>query len=151
MKVVATNRSARRDYEVVEAYEAGIVLTGSEVKSLRGGEVSIAEAYGIVRDGEIWLVGMFVAPYSHARDGGHEPHRDRKLLLHKREIQRIASQLAERGLTLVPVRVFFRDGIAKLEMILGRGRPRFDKRRLIKEREQEREMQRAQRHRGRRA
>lgn len=150
MKVVATNRRARHDYEIVETIEAGLVLRGSEVKSLRAGQVNLKDSYVLFRDGEAWLIGCHIAPYSFARDGGHEPERTRKLLLHRREIDRIASKVAERGLTLVPLRLYFKDGIAKLELGLGRGRSRYDKRAAIREKEERREMDRAMRRRGRR-
>ncbi|MFQ5966396.1 MAG: SsrA-binding protein SmpB [Acidimicrobiia bacterium] len=150
MKTVVTNRSARRDYDISETYEAGLVLTGSEVKSLRAGQADLKDSYGVIRGGEAWLVGFYIAPYAQAREGGHEPERVRKLLLHRREIERIGSMLSERGLTLIPAKVFFRDGIAKVELLLGRGKPRYDKRRAMQEDEQRREMERALRHRGRR-
>ncbi len=147
---VATNRRARRDYEVMDEYEAGLVLRGSEVKSLRAGQADLKDSHVVMRDGEAWLVGMHIAPYSHARDGGHEPERERKLLLHRHELRRLKGKLAEQGLTLVPAKVFFQDGKAKVALILGKGRPKYDKRRVIREREQKREMERAMRWKGRR-
>ena len=136
---IATNRRARHDYVFEEEYEAGIVLTGSEVKSLRAGQAQLKEAYGLVRDGEVWLVGMHIAPYSMARDGGHHPTRDRKLLLHAREISRIAKRVQERGLTLVPIRMYWKRGRAKVLIGMGRGARRYDKRQAIKAREMRRE------------
>lgn len=149
MKVVATNRKARHDYEISETFEAGLVLKGSEVKSLRAGLVNLKDSYVQFKAGEAWLVGCHISPYSFARGGGHDPDRDRKLLLHRREIERIGSKVAERGLTLVALRVYFKDGIAKLELGLGRGRAQYDKRRAIRDREQKREIERASRHQGR--
>lgn len=148
-KVIATNRRARHDYEIVSEFEAGLVLTGSEVKSLRAGKANLKDSFGHLRDGEIWLVGCYIAPYSYAREGGHDPERSRKLLLHRHEIDRITGSLAEKGLTLVPMRLYFRDGKAKIQMGVGRGKRTIDKRADIRKREHEREMQRAQRRRGR--
>lgn len=136
---IATNRRARHDYVFEEEYEAGIVLTGSEVKSLRAGQAQLREAYGLVRNGEVWLVGMHIAPYSMARDGGHDPTRDRKLLLHAREIARIAKRVQERGRTLVPIRMYWKHGRAKVLMGVGRGSRTYDKRQAIKARQMRRE------------
>ena len=124
-----------------------MVLAGSEVKSLRNGNVNLKDAYAVIEGGEAWLVGVRIAPYPFARGGGHEPERSRKLLLHRRQIDRLAGTLAEQGLTLVPLRLYFKDGKAKVELGLGRGRRRYDKRQAIRTREQEREMARAQRRR----
>ncbi len=150
MKIVTTNRRARYDYQIVETVEAGMVLVGSEVKSLREGRANLKDAFAHVRDGELWLEGAYIAPYSFAREGGHDPERSRKLLLHRREIDRLAGQLAEQGLTLVPLTIYFKEGRAKIELGLGRGKRRYDKRQAIKEREQRREMDRAERATGRR-
>lgn len=147
VKVIATNRRARHDYEIISEFEAGLVLTGSEVKSLRAGKANLKDSFGHLRDGEIWLVGAYIAPYSYAREGGHEPERSRKLLLHRHEIDRITGSLAEKGLTLVPMRLYFKDGKAKIQMGLGRGKRTVDKRADIRKREHEREMQRARRRR----
>ncbi len=149
MKTITTNRRARHDYQITETYEAGLVLTGSEVKSLRNGNANLKDAYVVFRDGEAWLVGAHIAPYSFSRDGGHEPERQRKLLLHKGEIERMAAKVAERGLTVVPLSLYFKEGRAKLEVGLGRGKSRYDKRQTLKEKEQKREMDRAMRRRGR--
>lgn len=143
MKNVTTNRRARHDYEILDTYEAGMVLEGSEVKSLREGKANLKDSFAYVKGGEVWLVGAYIAPYSYARGGGHDPERTRKLLLHRREIDRIAGKLAERGLTLVPLRIYFEEGKAKIELGLGRGKRTVDKRRTLKEREQQREMDRA--------
>ena len=150
VRLIASNRRARFDYEVRETFEAGLVLLGSEVKSLRNQGASIAEAFATVKGGEAWVMGMHIAPYSFARDGGHDPLRPRKLLLHRREIERISSRVAERGLTLVPLRLYFRKGKAKLELALAKGRTKVDKRQVIREREERREMERGVRRVGRR-
>jgi SsrA-binding protein len=143
IKVVATNRRARRNYSIVDVFEAGLVLVGSEVKSLRDGKMELKDSYGDIRRGEAWLVGAHISPYDFAHEGGHEPERDRKLLLHRREIDRIAGQLAEKGLTLVPLQVYFKDGKAKIEVALAKGKTTFDKRQTLREREHKREMERA--------
>lgn len=145
-KAIATNRRARFDYEFVDTFEAGMVLLGSEVKSLRAGNANLGDAYATARDGEMWLFGLHIAPYEFARDGGHEPTRPRKLLLHKSEITKIASMLAEKGLTLIPTKLYFKEGKAKVELGLGRGKTQRDKRETIKRRQADKEMQRAIRH-----
>ena len=150
IKLIASNRRARFDYEVRETFEAGLVLLGSEVKSLRSHGASIGESFATIKGAEVWITGMRISPYSFARDGGHDPLRPRKLLLHRREIDRIASRVAERGLTLVPLRLYFRDGKAKLELALAKGRTKVDKRQVIREREQRREIERGIRRVGRR-
>lgn len=147
LKVVATNRNARRNYEVIDTYEAGLALLGSEVKSLRAGKMELKDSYGDIRRGEAYLVGAFIAPYDYAHEGGHEPERMRKLLLHRREIDRIAGGLAEKGLTLVPLRVYFKDGKAKVELALARGKSSVDKRNTLRDREHAREIERAVRRR----
>ena len=147
---IVTNRRARFDFELLETFEAGVVLTGSEVKSLRAGNANLKDAYAVVHDGEALLVGAYIAPYPFARDGGHDPERTRTLLLHRREIDRIASQTAEKGLTLIPVRMYFTRGLAKLEIGLAKGKTGIDKRQAIRKREQQREMDRALRYEGRR-
>jgi len=139
---VATNRQATFRYNLLETFEAGIVLQGSEVKSLRNGSVQLKDAYAEVRDGEVWLRNMHIAPYGPAREN-HDPERPRKLLLHRREIERLVGKTAERGLTLVPTRVYFSGPRAKIELALARGKDLYDKRRSIKDREQRREMERA--------
>lgn len=142
-KTVVSNRRARHDFEIVERYETGIVLTGAEVKSLRGGRGSLAEAFARVRGQEVWLEGMHIPPYEQAMDKTRwEPTRARKLLLHRKEIERLIGKTAERGLALVPLRVYFTHGMAKLELGLGRGRRQFEKRRAIAEREHRREIER---------
>jgi SsrA-binding protein len=140
---VARNRRALHEYEILERLEAGIVLQGTEVKGLRERGATITDAYVQIRDGEAWLVGAHIAEYDNAGYGGHDPRRTRKLLLHKREIQRLAAALAEKGLSLVPLRLYFSDGRAKLELGLGRGKTLYDKRRTIAERDARREAERA--------
>ena len=147
VKVVATNRNARRNYTVVDTLEAGLVLAGSEVKSLRAGRMELKDSYAEIKRGEAFLVGAHIAPYEFAREGGHDPERERKLLLHRREIDRLAGAVAERGLTLVPLKVYFKDGRAKVELALAKGKTTFDKRQTMRDREHEREMERATRRR----
>ncbi|MGH8873504.1 MAG: SsrA-binding protein SmpB [Acidimicrobiia bacterium] len=143
VKVVSSNRRARRNYTVVETVEAGLALLGSEVKSLREGRLDLKDSYAVVKGGEAYLVGAYIAPYEFARDGGHDPERERKLLLHRREIDRIGGQIAEKGLTLVPLQVYFKEGKAKVELGLAKGKTTYDKRQTIKERDHEREIDRA--------
>ena len=139
-KVVASNRKARHDYQILETIECGIVLTGDEVKSLRGGRASLAEAYARVRDGEVWLEGMHVPPYEQGDKRRHLPTRPRKLLLHRREIDKLMAQQQEHRLALVPLRVYFTHGMAKVEVGVARGKREHEKRQSIAKREQEREM-----------
>jgi SsrA-binding protein len=140
---VATNRQASFRYELLEKFECGIQLQGSEVKSLRDGAVQLKDAYAEVRDGEVWLRNMHIAPYKPAARENHEPERPRKLLLHRSEIERLIGKTAERGLTIVPTRIYFKGPRAKVEIAVARGKDLYDKRRAIKDREQKREMQRA--------
>jgi SsrA-binding protein len=148
-KLVATNRKARFEYEVLETVEAGIALLGPEVKSLRAGNASLADAYAVVRRGEVFLVGAHVSPYAQASRENPDPRRERKLLLHRAEIARLAGKVAERGLTLVPLELYFREGRAKVALALARGRRRHDKREAIRRREEDRELRRVVRERGR--
>ena len=142
-KTVVSNRRARHDYEILERYETGIVLTGAEVKSLRGGRGSLAEAFARVRGDEVWLEGMHIPPYEQAMDKARwEPTRARKLLLHRKEIERLIGKTAEKGLALIPLRVYFAHGLAKVELGLARGKRQFEKRQAIAEREHRREMER---------
>ena len=145
-KVVATNRRARHNYEILDTFEAGIVLKGSEVKSLRAGQVQLKDAYASLHRGELWLENAHIAPYSFATGGGHDPERARKLLLHRREIDRLTGKINEQGLTLVPLQIYFVNGIAKVEVALAKGRHTYDKRKKLVEKQQRREMDRAQRH-----
>ena len=140
---VATNRQASFRYHLLEKWECGIQLQGSEVKSLREGAVQLKDSYASVRDGEVWLENMYVAPYKPAARENHEPERPRKLLMHRREIERLIGKTAEKGLTLVPTRVYFKGPNAKVELALARGKDVGDKRRALKDREQKREIERA--------
>jgi SsrA-binding protein len=142
-KTIAENRRARRDYDLLERYEAGIALTGSEVKSVRAGKVQLGQAFADIRGGEAWLVGASIAEYAQGGRFGHEPDRDRKLLLHRREIDSLLGKVREKGLTLVPTRMYLRDGKVKVEIALARGREKADKRRAIAERDARRQMERA--------
>ena len=142
-RVVATNRRARFDYEILERVEAGLVLTGSEVKSLRQGRASLSESFARVDGGEIWLENMHIPPYEQGDKRGYDPRRRRKLLLHRREIDRLVGKTAERGLALVPIRLYFSHGLAKVELGLGRGKRAFEKRQAQVEREHRREIERA--------
>jgi SsrA-binding protein len=151
-KVVVDNRRARYDFAIEKTYEAGIVLKGSEVKALREGRGQIREAYGTVRDGEVMILGMHIAPYSGAST--HEeldPVRVRKLLLHKKEIGQIEAETGQKGMTLVPLRVYFKRGLAKVELGVGKGKKSIDKRRTIAERDAKRQMDRALRRRTKEA
>ena len=144
-KPIASNRRALHDYEVLERVEAGLVLLGPEVKSLRAGNASLSDAYAVVRRNELWLVNAHVSPYAQASRENPDPRRERKLLLHKGEIARLEGKVAERGLTLVPLSLYFRDGRVKVELALARGRRAHDKREAIRERESDRELARATR------
>lgn len=149
-RVVATNKKASHLYEILETYEAGLVLRGTEVKSLREGKANFKDSYALIERGEAWLVGCHISPYHHGSDANHDPERARKLLLHRGEISRLLGKVQERGLTLVPLRLYFKNGRAKLELGLGRGRKLHDKRRVIREREMRREMDKTLRSRERR-
>ncbi len=140
---IARNKKARFEYEVLDTFEAGIVLWGTEVKSLRDGNISLAESFARVRDGELFLQGAHIDVYKAASTMNHDPLRPRKLLMHKREITRVASKLAEKGLTLVPLSMYFRRGIAKVELALVRGKRRYDKREALRKREAKRSIDRA--------
>jgi SsrA-binding protein len=142
-KVVATNRRARFDYQVEDAWEAGLVLTGSEVKSLREGNVNLSDAYAMPRGEELFLVNCRIGEYKQAAQFGHPPLRDRKLLMKRAELDRIRGKVEQRGYTLVPLRLYFRDGWAKVELGLAKGRAHEDRRDAIAERESKREMDRA--------
>jgi SsrA-binding protein len=137
------NRRARFEYEFLERIEAGIALTGTEIKSIRSGQISLNEAYARVRDGELWLLGMHVPPYKEGSFSNHEPRRARKLLLHREEIRRLVARVGEQGLTLIPTRLYFKRGMVKIDLALARGKKLWDKRRDIKERESKRELARS--------
>jgi SsrA-binding protein len=140
---IATNRQASHRYHLLEKWEAGLVLTGTEVKSLRDGKAQIKDGYAALRDGEVWLYNVHIPPYAPASRENHEPERPRKLLMQKREIERLIGKTREKGLTLVPTRLYFKGGRAKVEIALAKGKDVGDKRQAIKEREMKREMERA--------
>ena len=142
-QTVATNRKARHDYAILERFETGIVLTGDEVKSLRGGRASLTEAFARVRDGEVWLEGLHIPAYEPGNPKTHLPIRPRKLLLHRREIEQLRDAQQQERLALVPLRVYFSHGLGKVELALARGKRRHEKRQAIAKREHEREMRRA--------
>ncbi len=137
-KLVTTNRRARHDYTILETYEAGIVLTGTEVKSLRQGNANLSNGYAMVRNGEVWLIGMHISPYEQGSYSNVDPIRNRKLLLHKKEIRKLLSKTAEKGLTLLPLQVYFKNKVAKVVIGIGRGKKAYDKRHDIAKRDIER-------------
>lgn len=143
LQSIARNRRARHDYQVIDSWEAGIVLSGTEVKSLREGKANLTDAYGIVKDGEVWLLNLHISPYERGTHFNHEPTRTRKLLLHRKEIRRLIGAVERQGLTLVPLELYFKDGRAKVRLALGRGKKLHDKRADEKRREDERDMARA--------
>jgi SsrA-binding protein len=142
-RLIAENRRARHDYHLLERLEAGIALTGTEVKSLRAGHVTLQRAFGDLRDGELYLVGAHISEYAQGNLLNHDPDRDRKLLLHRREIDSLLGKVRERGLTLVPTRMYFKGGRVKVELALAKGKEARDKRRDIAERESRRQIERA--------
>ncbi len=148
-KIVATNRKAQHEYFLEDSFEAGIVLVGSEIKSVRAGRVNLREGYVEVRDGELWLVGVHIADYSQAGRFGHDPTRARKLLLHRKEINRLIGRVQEKGYTLVPTLMYLKRGLAKVEIALARGKKQYDKREAIAERDSKRQIERALRERYR--
>jgi SsrA-binding protein len=147
-KLIADNRRARHEYHLLDRFEAGIVLTGTEVKSLRQGRVSLQRAYGDLRDGEAFLIGAHISPYEQGTTASHDPDRDRKLLLHRGELASLIGKVKERGFTLVPTRLYFKDGRAKVELALARGKEQRDKRQDLAKREADRAMERAFKERG---
>jgi len=142
-KLIVDNRRARHDYHLLERFEAGLVLTGTEVKSLRDGRASLQQAYAEVRDGEAWLVGAHISVYDQGNIQNHDPDRTRKLLLHRKELSSLYGKVRERGLTLVPTKLYFRRGRVKVELALARGKDVRDKRRDLQNREAQRDMERA--------
>lgn len=142
-KIVATNRKAKHDYELLDTFEAGLVLTGSEIKSIRAGHANLREGYVQPRDGELWLLNTHIAAYEEAGKFGHDPLRPRKLLLHRREIDRILTRVQEKGLTIVPTVLYLTHGLAKVEIALARGRKQYDKRENLRERESQRQIERS--------
>ena len=142
-RTIVTNRKARHDYFIDETYEAGIVLTGTEIKSVRAGRVNLRDSYVQVKDGELWLIDTHIAPYKEAGRGGHEPKRPRKLLMHRREINRLQGKAQEKGYTIVPLRLYLKDNKwAKVEIALARGKKLYDKREAIRKRDIQREVER---------
>lgn len=142
IKVVSTNKKARFEFFILETFEAGLVLKGTEIKSVRSGQISLQEAYVRTNGKEVWLVGAHIAPYEHASAFQHDPKRDRKLLMHKKEIRKLYDEVRIKGMTLVPIRVYLKGGRAKLEIGLAKGKKQYDKRESIKERDVERESSR---------
>ncbi len=142
VRQVVTNRKALHDYFIIDSYEAGIVLKGTEVKSLRQGSANLQDGYAILRNGELWLLGMHISPFEKGNINNHDPKRDRKLLLHKKEILRLIGNITEKGLTLVPLKVYFKNNIVKIELGLARGKKSYDKREAIKKRDTERQIRR---------
>jgi SsrA-binding protein len=142
-KLIAQNRKARHDYQIEETLEAGIALTGTEVKSCRAGKANLADSYAIVREGEVWLLQCHISPYSHGNRQNHEPMRPRKLLLHRAEIERLQAKVSQEGRTLVPLKLYFKHGLAKAEIAIARGKKTHDKRADIAKREAERDMRQA--------
>ncbi|MGE5762810.1 MAG: SsrA-binding protein SmpB [Mycobacterium leprae] len=147
-KLVAQNKKARHDYHIEDVYEAGLVLTGTEVKSLRAGRASLVDGFALVRDGEVWLQGVHIPEYTQGTWTNHEPRRPRKVLLHKREILKLIGKTKESGYTLVPLALYFKDGKAKVEIALARGKRSYDKRQALATKQAQREMQRAVQRRG---
>jgi SsrA-binding protein len=147
-KVVARNRRARHEFDLLEKVEAGIVLTGTEVKSLRNGKASLEEAYAAVDQGEVWLYGCDIPEYTQANQMNHKPKRPRKLLLHRREIDKLVAKASDKGFTLVPLQIYFKKGLAKVEISVARGRKLYDKREALKKQDARRDMDRAMRGRG---
>lgn len=143
VKLIATNRKARHDYLIEDTVEAGLILTGSEIKSVRAGQVNLRDSYATIRDGVPWLLNAHIAPYKQASFQNHEPRRERKLLLHRREINRLTGKLQEKGLTLIPLKIYLKDSWAKVELGLARGKKSYDKRQTLRERDDRRQIDRA--------
>ena len=142
-KLITANRKARHDYLIEETFEAGLALTGTEVKACRAGKANLSDAYAVVRDGEAWLLQCHISPYSHGNRENHDPMRPRKLLLHRGEIQKLADSVAKDGRTLVPLKLYFKQGLAKAEVAIARGKKAYDKRESDAKRDADRQMQRA--------
>jgi SsrA-binding protein len=143
VKTIATNRKARHDFHIDDTFEAGMVLTGTEIKSIRAGRVSLRDSYATLKEGELWLLNAHIAPYDQGTFSNHEPRRPRKLLMHRREINRIAGKLQEKGFTLVPLRLYLKNNLAKVELGLARGKKQYDKRAALRQKETRREIDRA--------
>jgi SsrA-binding protein len=147
-RVVTTNRRAFHDFHILESIEAGIVLTGTEIKSIREGKATVSEAYARLENGELWLIGSHVAPYSHGNRSNHDPDRPRKLLVHRRELDRLQAAVEQKGLTLIPLRLHLKQGLAKIDIGVARGKKLYDKRAAEAERQSRRDVDRALRERG---
>lgn len=143
IKTIVNNRKARYDYEIITSIEAGIVLLGTEVKSLRDGKANLADCYARIRAGELWILGMHIAPYAKSAAANHDPMRDRKLLVSKLELKKLRRQIEEKGVTLVPVKLYFKDHLVKVEIALARGKKKYDKRAAIAERDMKRDLDRS--------
>jgi SsrA-binding protein len=143
VKLIAQNKKAYHDYHIEEAYEAGMVLTGTEVKSLREGRANLRDSYAAVKDGEMWLIGVHISPYGAGNIFNHEPLRERKLLLHAHEIKRLMGKVQAAGYTLVPTKMYFKDGRAKVEIGLAKGKATYDKRQTLAKKDADREVERA--------
>ncbi len=144
LKIIVNNRKARHNYEIVDTIETGIVLQGTEVKALRDGKANISDAYARLRGGELWLIGLHISPYKMSTTFNHDPLRDRKLLLHKQELKKLRRQIDEKGITLIPLKLFFKDHLVKLDLALARGKRKYDKRADIAKRDAQRDEQRDQ-------
>lgn len=149
IKTITTNKKARHDYFIEDTYEAGLALVGTEVKSLREGRANLKDSYARVRDGEVFLVGAHITPYAFGTHRNHDPERERKLLLKKKEIKRLYGKANEKGYTIVPLSLYFKNGKAKLELGLGRGKAKYDKREAIKKKEEKRDLERAMKEKNR--
>ncbi|MEW6411585.1 MAG: SsrA-binding protein SmpB [Candidatus Zixiibacteriota bacterium] len=143
IKIISRNRKARHDFEIHSTIEAGIELVGTEVKSLRDGKINIADSYAFIENGQVWLKNLHISPYKMASDGGHDPMRLRRLLLHKREIRKLSVQTEQRGMTLIPLSIYFKGKVAKVELAVAAGRKRYDKREAIAKSEADKRIQRA--------
>lgn len=143
MKIIAKNKKAFFDYRIKETFEAGIALLGHEVKSVKGGNISLKGSFVTVNQGEVWLLNASISLYKHAKDKSYDPHRTRKLLLHRKEIERLIGKVQEKGITLIPLKIYLKKGKVKVEVGLGEGKKKYDKRQAIKEREDKRKIERA--------
>ena len=148
IKTIATNRKARHDYFIEDTFEAGVVLTGTEIKSIRNGQVSLRDSFAVIKEDELWLMNAHIAAYKQGTYANHEPRRQRKLLMHRREIDRLAAKLDQKGLTLVPLRLYLKNNRAKVELGLARGKRQYDKRATLREKESRREIERTVARRG---
>jgi len=141
-KIITTNRKARHDYEIIDSLEVGIVLAGTEVKAIREGKVNLKDSYARIRDGELWLIGTHISPYSKSDSESHDPLQDRKLLVNRKELKKLNRQIEEKGVTLIPLKMYFKRHLIKLELGLARGKRKYDKRAAIAERDMKRDMER---------